>query len=165
MDGVKISPCFINIATENALSLFLIFDDFEQNSIIFSISFAFRPMSWKWFSILIHFPQQIAVKHNELKVIQHPAMQELIKTKWRLFGRLGASGAFTFHFAYVCLWTVLAVTLPRDGAYYTKDHYRFASYIFFASTTNFPLGLSQPEQNLSVNTWARMSPSFKLNLV
>lgn len=54
----------------------------------------------------------------------HPAMQALIKTKWELFGRLGASGGFLVHFIYVCLWTLLAVTLPRDANYYTKKHWR-----------------------------------------
>ena len=48
----------------------------------------------------------------------HPAMQQLIKAKWHLFGKYGASAQFIFHLAYVVIWTLLAVFLPRDGNFY-----------------------------------------------
>ena len=64
---------------------------------------------------------QLAVKHCEYNVIMHPVMQQLIKTKWLLFGRLGASVEFIIHLIFCIVWSVLGILLPRDGLYYGKD--------------------------------------------
>lgn len=48
----------------------------------------------------------------------HPAMQQLIRTKWKLYGKWGSIIAASIHFTYIMIWTWLAIFLPRDGQYY-----------------------------------------------
>ena len=63
---------------------------------------------------------QLAVEHQDLEIIMHPAMQMLIKQKWLQFGRFGAIFSASVHLLFIMIWTWLAVFLPRDGEYYTK---------------------------------------------
>ena len=48
----------------------------------------------------------------------HKVIQELIREKWRIFGRFGAILAVSIHFVYVSIWIWLAIFLPTEGKYY-----------------------------------------------
>ena len=48
----------------------------------------------------------------------HKVIQELLKEKWRIFGRFGAILAVSIHFFYVSIWIWLAIFLPPGGKYY-----------------------------------------------
>lgn len=67
---------------------------------------------------------QIAVKHEELKVIMHPVIQQLITTKWEQFGQYSVVFKMSVYLTYLVVWTVLAGLLPDDGDYYSKKDNR-----------------------------------------
>ena len=50
----------------------------------------------------------------------HPVMQQLISTKWDLFGKWASIFAAGFHFVYIMIWTWLAIFLPSDGKTFYK---------------------------------------------
>lgn len=52
-------------------------------------------------------------------------MQQLIKTKWNLFGKLGAIIEFSIHLVFCVVWTVLGVFDPRDGDYYEENEGKY----------------------------------------
>ena len=63
---------------------------------------------------------QIAVKHEELKVIMHPVIQQLIRTKWEQFGQYKVVFKISVYLLYLSLWTILAGLLPENpGDIYT----------------------------------------------
>ena len=65
-------------------------------------------------------------------------MQQLIRVKWSLFGRLGACIEFTIHFIFCIVWSVLGILLPRDGKYYKSGIYwRVPTEIFGVFLTLF----------------------------
>lgn len=45
-------------------------------------------------------------------------MQQLIKTKWNLYGKIGSVIGASIHLLYIMIWTSLAIVLPGDGNYY-----------------------------------------------
>ena len=69
------------------------------------------------------FSFQIAVSNFENNVIMHPVMQQLIRTKWNLFGKVGAAIEFTIHLIFCIVWTVLGIFLNRNGDYYGTGAY------------------------------------------
>nr|AOR07029.1 transient receptor potential channel-like protein [Saccoglossus kowalevskii] len=65
-------------------------------------------------------PLQVIVEYKQLDLIIHPVIQQLIKTKWKRFGRRGAWKQTILNFIFIMLWTVIGVTLPKDS-----DQYNF----------------------------------------
>lgn len=61
---------------------------------------------------------KLAVQLQEFDVIMHPVMQQLIKTKWNLYGKIGSVIGASIHLLYIMIWTSLAIVLPGDGNYY-----------------------------------------------
>ena len=50
-------------------------------------------------------------------------MQQLIRTKWKLFGKSAACAEFTIHLIFCIVWTTLGVFLPSHGGYYDYGLY------------------------------------------
>ncbi len=60
-------------------------------------------------------PLEIAVQNERYDIIMHPVMQRLIGVKWQMYGKWGAIVDLVLNLIYTILWTVLAVTLPKQG--------------------------------------------------
>ena len=60
-------------------------------------------------------PLEIAVQNERFDIIMHPVMQRLIAVKWRMYGKWGAILDLVINLIYTILWTVLGVTLPKEG--------------------------------------------------
>ena len=60
-------------------------------------------------------PLEIAVQNERFDIIMHPVMQRLIGVKWNMYGKWGAILDLVINLLYTILWTVLGVTLPKEG--------------------------------------------------
>ena len=60
-------------------------------------------------------PLEIAVQNERFDIIMHPVMQRLIAVKWKMYGKWGAVQDLVLNLLYTILWTILAVSLPKQG--------------------------------------------------
>ena len=65
---------------------------------------------------LLNLLLQMIVEYNELSLIVHPVILNLIQLKWDLFGKKNAILLLAVNAIYTLIWTAIGVTLPMDHA-------------------------------------------------
>ena len=56
---------------------------------------------------------QVIVRYNELNLIMHPVILNLIQLKWNLFGKKHALHFLGINFIYTLIWTAIGITIPK----------------------------------------------------